>query len=208
MRFHPDFIKTGGGEDIAMCLDTVRYCGKPLLAAPKARALHPWWGEHIDPKRFFNWTQGDGLLQYKYPHYTYLNYPNVIECSLFAFFFASVRLQRIKSEYGILWLLWIWVIEGAFDIHHYLFADTAIAADRQGLSRVLCSLDATLIKAYVEIGHAWVHLKRGRFDMLFRRFDWWCGLNQNAIEEERFKALIRFIFFIFPPCMLGVYSYL
>ena len=39
VRFHTDFIRTGGGEDIAMCLDTVRHTQLPLLAAPAARAL-------------------------------------------------------------------------------------------------------------------------------------------------------------------------
>ena len=45
---------------------------------------------------------------------------------------------------------------------HYMLYDTEVAGQIRGVRRLVCSLEATLVKAYVEVGHAWVHLKHGR----------------------------------------------
>ena len=205
VRFDADFIKTGGGEDIAMCIDTATFCDKPLLAAPAAHAVHPWWGGingGIDRMRFFNWTQGDGLLSYKYPQLSYTTAPNVIELSLLA-----LLLLPWSPFLSCAWLFWMWACEIGMDIHHYMFVDCKIAGHERGWRRVLCSLEATLVKAVVEAGHAWVHLKRGRPDMLLRRFDWYCGLDASAIQQEKAKANGRLAGFVFPFLVVCAYSW-
>ena len=84
------------------------------------------------------------------------------------------------------------------DIHHYMRVDCETAAHECGWRRVLCYLEATLVKAFVEAGHAWVHLKRGRPDMLLRRFDWYCGLDSGAMRQEQANSIARFVGFVFP----------
>jgi hypothetical protein len=106
-RFHPDFIKTGGGEDIAFCIDTVTRTGLPMLTAPKAEVLHPWWNEgHPDPMHFFKWTQGDGLLPDKYPQYRYSNFPNIVEVTallLMMYVFFSCSRWRVCGQWRCPW---------------------------------------------------------------------------------------------------------
>ena len=43
-----------------------------------------------------------------------------------------------------------------------MVVDTDVAGHVHGAKRLLCSLEATLAKAFVEVGHAWVHLKHGK----------------------------------------------
>ncbi len=43
VRFCTDFPKTGGGEDVAFCLDCQERCSLPLWSAANTRATHPWW---------------------------------------------------------------------------------------------------------------------------------------------------------------------
>ena len=66
VRFSPLYPKTGGGEDIAYCLDTLAAggsCGQ-LLAAPALCATHPWWDDgRLSSVRFWRWACGDGILQ-------------------------------------------------------------------------------------------------------------------------------------------------
>lgn len=209
-RFHSDFIKTGGGEDIAICVDTERITGLPLLSAPGALALHPWWGENgvFSPWRFFNWTQGDGLLIDKYPNYTYYNFPNVIECTFFAVIIYQF-LQGICSTSStscIKYIVWCWIIEIIMDIHHYAFIDVDVAR-KEGdniIIRAYHSLYATWVKNHVELGHLWVQLKRYKMQNICKRFDWNCGKNSSAIQHEKRKAFTRFLFFVIVPC---IYSY-
>jgi hypothetical protein len=206
VRFDTDFIKTGGGEDIAMCIDTAGFCGKPLLAAPAAHAVHPWWGGEtggrINRMRFFDWTQGDGLLNYKYPELCYMSAPNVVELSLLA---LAVALLPRATLWGAGWLCWVWVVEVGMDLFHYMVVDRETAGHESGLRRVVCSLEATLVKAHVEAGHAWVHLKRGRPDMLLHRFDWYCGQEPDAVQRGRVESLGRFVGFVLPLLLARVW---
>ncbi|KAL3682703.1 hypothetical protein R1sor_000725 [Riccia sorocarpa] len=81
LSFDEQFPKTGGGEDIDICIRAGGAEGK-LLAAPRARVRHPWWddGKRLNLwRRLFLWAQGDGMLQSKYPEYTYRSFPNIWE---------------------------------------------------------------------------------------------------------------------------------
>ena len=182
-RFHTDFIKTGGGEDIAICLDTVAETGLPLLAAPKASAFHPWWDNGtFKAYRFYLWTQGDGLLIDKYPHLAYYTFPNVIEWSLFS---ACCGVQSVLFGMGSqqwlpLFLTWLWVVEMGFDLYRTVTKNTQSPLPGGTLKCALCT---TWVRNHVEFGHLWVQLKRGRLRNLCRRFDWFCGKEPGAVAS-------------------------
>lgn len=78
------FPKTGGGEDIAFCLDTcaaLRTHG--LLGAPGLGASHPWWDNgHFTSLRFWRWACGDGVLSDMYPQYAYRTWLNAVELAV------------------------------------------------------------------------------------------------------------------------------
>lgn len=207
-RFRPDFPKTGGGEDIALCLDTVHDTGKPLYSVPSVQVLHPWWDDgQFSSWRFFSWTQGDGLLAIIYPQYRYWNWPNIVEMMLFICFFALLDVVTGFIGGNILETLRLWFlssiicigIELMMDVKHHLTVDVNTASAWTGensLTRVLALMLSSVFKNHVELGHLWVHLKSGRFWAITSRFDWHVGTDANSIPHEQRAAKIRFALFV------------
>ena len=204
VRFHDDFIKTGGGEDIQFCIDSQRHFRQQLWSVPDALVIHPYW-KNFSVKHFFNWTQGDGLLIDKYPEFVYLNYPTFPEMFLLELLIwisltiiGSFERMEYSSNLGFhlffcLWLASTVAVEICMDLHHYFYIDPNIAADvtGYGILRVLGILQATYTKNTVETGHLWIHLKRGKFWNIGKRFDWYCGTDRNATLSEIGKASVR-----------------
>ena len=78
--FDKDFPKTGGGEDIQACIKLKESNNNlPILPAPKATAIHPWWENNKLLVRTYLWALGDYNLIWKNPKYTYYSFPNLIE---------------------------------------------------------------------------------------------------------------------------------
>ena len=216
VRFHDDFIKTGGGEDIQFCIDTRRHFGQELLGVKEALVIHPYWN-NFSVKHFFNWTQGDGLLIDKYPEFVYLNYPTFpetcflgmlvwISMAMFGFLEGGENSSQIWVHIiCCVWFLYLIMVEFGMDLLHYFYVDSEVAADATGygLCRVLGSLYATYTKNAVETGHLWVHLKRGKLHNLGKRFDWNCGTDRNAVLTEIKKARMRFFLNIIGPLILA-----
>ena len=101
-RFNTSFVKTGGGEDIDFCLVNRTQSGKRILCVPDATAVHPWWNQgNFSMRRFFDWTQGDGLLLDMYPDLTYSAFPNFIENLFFIFVLCilscTIGLQSLST---------------------------------------------------------------------------------------------------------------
>ena len=212
VRFHDDFIKTGGGEDIQFCIDTQRSFKQKLVSVPDALVIHPYW-KNFSVKHFFNWTQGDGLLIDKYPEFTYYNYPTLPEMLLIELLLWLVFiLNGWKNEMDLstdlsmhmtfcFWLMYTMIVEIVMDLHHYHFIDPNIASDSTDdvTSRMLGSLQATFTKNVVEAGHLWIHLKRGKIFNLGNRFDWNCGIDEKSIKSEIEKAGMRFALIMVLP---------
>jgi len=200
VRFHSDFVKTGGGEDIAMCIDTAEITGQKFCAAPEAQILHPWWQSgNFSPWRFFNWTQGDGLLIDKYPKFSYVNFPNVIELSALCIALMSFSAFVFKSIplWQTCWFLYLWFMEFTCDAIHLMTNDrsTASSYTTDTLLRLKCAIISTYFKNFVELGHFWVHAKRGKIQNLCTRFDWYCGQVPGIRAVERIKGFSRCVIF-------------
>ena len=188
-----DYIKTGGGEDIKYCLDIKNEFNQPLKSVKTAICIHPWWSDGKDDNinifRFFNWTQGDGYLMYEHPEYCYVNYPNIIELTLFSLIFSIYDPNILKL------LTIFWIIEFIVDIHHFTFKDK-FTAKNFNLNRLYCSILSTVIKNIVDFGHTFFHIKKLNFSKLFIRFDWFCKTNKEAILNEKKNARNKFILYL------------
>jgi glycosyltransferase involved in cell wall biosynthesis len=193
-RFDLRFPRTGGGEDIDFCLKVQSVHGK-LLPAPSARAVHPWW-DHGSPalKRFFGWALGDGHLQFMYPHLSYRNWPNVWDTTVL----LALLLPLFSFRTWIKLLLWIWLVDLVGDFGtHYLYP-VELVASLSGCYKAAAVLWSFLTKNTLELAHCYRNLTTsGLFIFgLGIRFDWFCALYPQAIQDERRIALKRFVAFM------------
>ncbi|CAM9327633.1 unnamed protein product, partial [Discosporangium mesarthrocarpum] len=87
LRFGEEFPKTGGGEDVDMCLRYQQNTGGTFLGVKDAVVTHHWWpGTGLEyPRHFFRWSTGDGALPEHYPQYKYHACLNVTEMILVIF---------------------------------------------------------------------------------------------------------------------------
>jgi hypothetical protein len=192
-QFKLCFPKTGGGEDIAMCLDTVASGRLPLLSTPAAAVVHPWWNDGcIRPRRFFGWAFGDAELQLLYPQFTYRNFPNTVEMLMFSFISLLPGWLTLPQGAGLAICIALTAISS--DLVHYLFVDD-VACEWTGesfsLRRIVASILATWYKVHSELGNLASHLANLRFGCIFQRFDWHCGLQLNSKAVERKRAALR-----------------
>lgn len=81
-RWHPDlrfnlaFAKTGGGEDIDLCIQA----GHHLVPAPLAKVRHPWRASRrLMWIRIFQWAISDGRLVQMHPRFTFRTLPTAPE---------------------------------------------------------------------------------------------------------------------------------
>jgi hypothetical protein len=152
-----------------------------LYAAKLVEIFHPWWNNgNFSATRFFNWTQGGGLLIDKYPKYSYYSYPNVIEMSSLLLLLLIVLNIIIGNKFPFHYsynkiFIFIWIWEVLYDIC------------RCG------SIWGTWTKNHVEAGHFWIQIKRLRFVNICCRFDWFLGKVANIKQKERRPQFILFI---------------
>lgn len=222
LRFDPVFPRTGGGEDIAACLDVQRELALPLLCAPKVDVTHPWWdGGRFSSWRFFAWTQGDGLLMDMYPQHRYRCPPNAVEataivllaCVVHSFIAASAGKAVLPPTWWLASAAAIWAVEFAADGYTTLTdasaprgawaKATSSTAVGFWLRRVATSALATVFKNHVELGHLWVQLKRARWANVCARFDWHCGQFAPAVGIERRRVWARLFWTV---ALIGAFS--
>jgi len=213
LSFDTRFPFTGGGEDIAACLQSQNALDMQLLCCPGALVTHPWWEQgDFSSWRFFNWTQGDGLLLDMFPQHRYVALPNAVELCAAVLALASGALiaatvfppaMNMALLLGA-WLILILLIDTGADLHHYLMVDKDIAMGWTGSFtpyRVTASMLGTVYKNHVELGHLWVQLKRGRWYHICHRFDYYCGLNPQAILEDCRRKSWSFLLQITPALL-------
>ena len=203
-RFDKRFPKTGGGEDIDYERRVARHTCLPLLKAPRAMAINPWWNDGLPSAwRFHNWALGDTLLMDAdlYPTHVFLSWPNVWECSAATLVLGlgwSLQLSFSGSSRRNICValirLWnsmsaLWLAEAALDVYNLTMADTSIASHCTGLKRVCAALVSCVYKNFNEAGHfAVTSLRRAR--PLFR-FDWWFGHSGDYVPSTRSREQKR-----------------
>jgi hypothetical protein len=59
--------------------------------------------------------------------------------------------------------------------------------------RAAAAVEASLIKSWSEVGRLWGLWLRGELlTGVCRRFDWFCGLSQDVVQQEQLRGMIRF----------------
>ncbi len=171
VRFQLCFPKTGGGEDIAFCLDTVAWLQQhraardsdsraavacpprpsALLAAPRLTATHPWWdGGAFTSVRFWRWACGDGVLAVMFPQHSYVTWPNAVEVAVVAApslaLAAALRghSPAAAAAAAVLCVLGLITIQTAAVLRQSFVNDTATAADYTGSVSAMRSLCACM----------------------------------------------------------------
>ena len=187
-RFSLLFPKTGGGEDIDYCLRTAEAFGLPLLSAPRAHAVHPYWSEPCDgapsPLHFFGWANGDSILMDLYPEHRFLSWPNVWELTVVVGLYLSIcgPLPALSTT-----LTALWMCEFSLDIYQGVH-QPGLAIMNLG-QRFAASALASVYKNSVELGHLICPFMRGSWCHMFHRWDWWCGLHPDSAYRGEKRTL-------------------
>lgn len=205
-RFNLDFLKTGGGEDILFLRHVMAEFELPLLKAPSASIVHPWWDENQpSPWRFYRWSASDSLLMDddKQPQHAFYSAPHVVEMSVLVMVFAFPLLVYFcdSTVYdaiyrSILILSLLWCVEFSFSIFQLMWVDPSHVAKVIGWRRVLCAMIACVYTNFAEVGHTWAPLRRGRLKLFSKRVDWWYGLNAGYKTDRVRQESIKFAVFV------------
>ena len=210
VRFRTEFPKTGGGEDIAFCIDSQEECDLPLWSAVEARAIHPWWdmGSFKVAIRFYKWALGDGLLLQIYPHLTYRVMPNVEEMTFFWALLAPLCLYLgfAASLRALAMLVWFWIVDICADVCVLMTANRHVMPNLAGRRRLKAAFESTLVKATIEFGHLWTQVRRLKVLNLCQRFDWFVNLLPHETKKQQQQAFIRFMWFTLPLIVFYCHS--
>ena len=115
---------------------------------------------------------------YEHPEYCYVNYPNIIELTLFSLIFSIYDPNILKL------LTIFWIIEFIVDIHHLLLKINLLLKILIWIDYIVVFL-STVIKNIVDFGHTFFHIKKLDFSKLFIRFDWFCKTNKAILNEKK-----------------------
>ena len=218
-RFSTAYPKTGGGEDVAFCNELTRATGLPLLPAPAARAVHPYWNDGAPAlSRFWRWAQGDGLLLDGYPDLTYaaaLNATEVCVVLVLCDAAAAVIVVAVTKRWSaaaatvsagaaslIIILLVDWVLDtcgllrriAANDLDDVMLQRANCVNDMRLPEVLAATFQAKLVERASECGRLWGHCSRGPACVarnFGRRYMWWGAERQSVIQEEQRRALRR-----------------
>lgn len=210
VRFDHCFPKTGGGEDIDLCIRKrdwfVARHKEGFRAAPKVVVTHPWWNDGCRSyRRFYMWGKGDGALVAMFPQHCFQDsLPNSAEIILYCLAFGTMSLVLSFTRLAALGYLGAVAVPLAnifHDIHNHISGH--IPRDPRttlsGLPWTLAVLEGGLIRIISEGGRLVGQIERGEFKFLqpSQRFDWFVGRVGTApIDNERKHSRERFIIWL------------
>jgi nucleoside-diphosphate-sugar epimerase len=212
VAFDLRYPKTGGGEDIAYCIDKEALSrsegGRGFLPAPAVIATHPWWmGGARSYWRFYGWGHGDGALVRAFPEQTYRDVaPNSAECFMLCALAlsAGAGFALVGRGWGTL-LLGAQAVSATFvanvahDAYRLTWEQPVHAVDINssitGSRWALAVLESSLIRMFSEVGRLVGVFKRREFSSLGRRFDWFVGkAGSGPRDNERRHNAQRVVF--------------
>lgn len=179
-EFDIHFPKTGGGEDIDLCIQM----GARFVPVPEAKVLHPWRETPVRMfTRMFEWAAGDGYLNVKYPEYTYWycgNFPTYL--LLWALY--SWRTLYVPCVTEVLFKL-IWCL----CIHARWKGEFRVLEHKSLARKIAIVLLSSVADNASEFGHLYYNIRNREVGLLFKRFDWFLGTMRESIQYESLKSL-------------------
>lgn len=180
MAFDEDFPRSGGGEDIDLCIKL----GASLVPVPQAIVQHPWRPTYLKMlKRLVEWAYGDVLLITKHPKFAYRSWPNAPEIFVILWCINGSISQNICCCMLGAWLgdlIWYFVLckqNGRFQPPAQLRPIS--------VRSILVALHATISRNASELGHLVGQLTRGRVHLMCTRFDWFLGTFVDGRAYQR-----------------------
>ena len=220
LLFDPEFIKTGGGEDIDYCLRLFKTSSeskrKALKCVPGAVALHPWWSNgKREYKHFYNWAVGDSRLISKHPEHTFRTPPNIVEFAAFLTFLYLVHClysQMLRPLMKLLiTLALVFTLDTAFECYpifngeennkHRILTNTC---ESSYYLYPFILIDMNIVRICSETGHFVGPMSFPRFHICYR-FDWFCGKHLSYRSKCQRRDTFRLIVFVM--LSLLVYTY-
>lgn len=206
VQYDLQFPKTGGGEDIDYCrkkrVYSLKHGGEGFWAAPAVKVTHPWWnGGRRSYWRFYMWSKGDGGLIRLYPEYSYRDaLPNAAECLLLCgvLLAAGCGIALLDASLGlrVAYLALLMVLSVVIAaVTHDLARHLVLHPERvrrmkttvSGALWVVAITEGALLRVFSEWGRVVGILERGEYDMLLKRFDWFCGRWSDGPKREELR---------------------
>jgi hypothetical protein len=212
VTFSCEYRRRGGGEDIAYCNNISAACRLPLLAAPHATALHPYWNAGaVALARFWGWASGDSRLLFEFPDLTYTAAPNVVEVAFLAICLSFVMAVVAGALFGCQ-TAFGWVTVGLSFAFGASIGDALLVAlnvirrcckddpkdvdlKRACMGRnskiaytLQVALQTTLILHANQAGRMWSLLQQKQVRCLQKRYMWWGPHRQDIVHEEKARA--------------------
>lgn len=206
LRFNEIFPKTGGGEDIDLCLRTCEKVGLPLKNLPAAVCTHPWWNDgKVAISRFIGWAKGDSYLIDLYPQHCYRSWPNGLEMMLFMMlvwggcWISGLCNLIIAGTFLLLSLSVIFLVDVIMELFMIMIEDASYESPLQGFERLSSGLVGVI--TYRFLGADWGHvvyplLSRCSLHHFCLRYDWWCGLYPEEVKKNLIRERRRFVIMI------------
>lgn len=201
-RFDPRFPKTGGGEDIDLCIQL----GHSLIPVPGAKITHPW---RDTPARMFwrmfEWAEGDGMLNSKHPAITYRTLPNAVELLLLWALISPATLWAIPLAEAATQLFMEIVVHPLF----YGCPSHSLLQESIWPRRVCVILLACLARNTSDAGRLYGQFVRSEYFFITTRFDWFIGKLPRSKLIEWIRSIVFYAALwgalLLPPVLLREY---
>ena len=188
VSFDRRFPKTGGGEDIDLCIQL----GHTLQPVKDAIIIHPWRDSvYKMMKRMFEWAIGDGMLNSKYPELCYRSLPNSVELSMIWAFvsfhtlwipFVSQMLAHLVSNFIV------------HPIMHNGGLPSTILEKASFPRALLIVMFGEIGRISSDCGRLYGQITRYEFLRITSRFDWFIGRMPSDILNERIRSFSMYLF--------------
>ena len=162
----------------------------------------------MQSKRFYGWGYGDSFLIQKWKKYSYISFPNALECTVFIVIQAAVTFPYQNKDsimQSLLLIDGVWSTQIFLDVANAVMSDAAPSV--KGTARVAAAFVGSVFYKWLgtELGHLVGPICRGHFSILYR-FDWFCGQSPGKVTEERVKEGITFAAFIFMAVFVTMFE--
>lgn len=145
LRFHEQFPKGGGGEDVAFGYDILKKTGSKLGCASRALTIHPWW-QGRSCTRFFRWGYGDSLVYALFPEYSEFRRPNYCEVSLLIVLFFLIPAWLTKRATKHIATVLLSLLVASLCDHWY------VQASRENCWSLWHAMEVMVIQTVYEMG--------------------------------------------------------
>ena len=214
VRFKINYPYSGGGEDIAFCVQSDRGPGS-IVAVPGAIVTHPWWadGSFKAFAHVFGWALGESLATCDpdLSQHAFRTLPNTTEWALFSLMLAVVLSmvfgvvalsQQLLTVSFLVTFLQMAARTSKYHrraINLHLQDNASLTSQKDFAAIECCSLEFGLVPTALaaavlvtgqEAARVLAMVRHGSLGHIAVRFDWYCGKRTSFVSAQRFKTVL------------------